>query len=47
MELNTFAFSSSFVQISVQPAPEGPISELGGGGTVGSGWREFVGGTPI
>ena len=29
----------------MQPAPEGPISEMGGG-TVGSGWQEFDGGYP-
>lgn len=34
----------SFVQISVYTSREGPISELGGWGTVGSGWREFDGG---
>jgi hypothetical protein len=39
--------SKSFIQISVQPAPEGPILESGGWRTVGSGWREFDGGYPL
>ncbi len=36
-----------FVQISVQPALGGPISKMGGGGTVGSGWQKFDGGTAL